>query len=96
MFFFSGFLASNIPVLVMGSPYKPGSILQADEYVCSLPADVRKLALLDLGEDEVTRTKALHQMRENLKNHPVISGCRQGKLSLIKWRPPSLSELTPY
>ncbi|KAK3878038.1 hypothetical protein Pcinc_017298 [Petrolisthes cinctipes] len=64
----------------MGSPYDGGDgcvqVLGADDYVCTLPPEVRKLASADLMENESTRATALHQMRQFVTRNAAITKCR--------------------
>ncbi|KAK8745139.1 hypothetical protein OTU49_000472, partial [Cherax quadricarinatus] len=63
----------------MGSPYgtgEVGEVLGEDEYVCTLPTEVRKIASRDLAEDDATRSVALQHMRNFVTRNPAITKCR--------------------
>ncbi|KAG7175764.1 Alpha-tocopherol transfer protein-like 3 [Homarus americanus] len=63
----------------MGSPFGAGEVsevLGEDDYVCTLPMEVRKLAARDLIEDDNTRTAALQQMRLFVRRNQAITKCR--------------------
>ncbi|XP_063598765.1 alpha-tocopherol transfer protein-like [Penaeus indicus] len=63
----------------MGSPYGAGeayAVLGEDEYVCTLPPEVRKVASRDLMEDEATRVAGLKAMREFVARNTAITKCR--------------------
>ncbi|XP_071521723.1 alpha-tocopherol transfer protein-like [Panulirus ornatus] len=72
----------------MGSPYGVGEVsgvLGPDDYVCTLPPEVRKVASRDLMEDDVTRAAALHQMRQYITRHQAISKCRLDSNFLLRF-----------
>ncbi|ROT83407.1 putative clavesin-2 [Penaeus vannamei] len=63
----------------MGSPYGAAeafAVLGEDEYVCTLPPEVRKVASRDLMEDEATRVAGLKAMREFVARNTAITKCR--------------------
>lgn len=67
----------------MGSPYGAAeafAVLGEDEYVCTLPPEVRKVASRDLMEDEATRVAGLKAMREFVARNTAITKCRLGEL----------------
>lgn len=66
----------------MGSPVESlgaGAVLGPDQYVCTLPQEVCKVAKTLLGEEEQSRTAALLQMRNFVTNHSLITNCRMGE-----------------
>ena len=66
----------------MGSPLgseEAGVVLGPDQYVCTLPAEVCKLAETHLKEEEQARTSGIVQMRNFISSHPLITKCRLGK-----------------
>lgn len=56
-----------------------------DTYKCLLPADVRKVALDELREDENIRDQSLVQMREWINKHPNIKKCRTDAPFLLRF-----------
>ena len=65
----------------MGSPLgseEAGAVLGPDQYVCTLPSEVCKLAQLHLREEEQARETAIVRMRQFISSHPDITKCRMG------------------
>lgn len=61
------------------------AVTENEEYVCTLPEQVQKLAETELREDDNIRSQSLEQMREWIVKHPNIKKCRTGKhLSMKK------------
>lgn len=56
-----------------------------EPYTCPLPADVQKVALDELREDENTRNQSLDQMREWITKHPNIKKCRTDAPFLLRF-----------
>ncbi|XP_066979202.1 clavesin-2 isoform X1 [Macrobrachium rosenbergii] len=73
----------------MGSPYGAcddlSTVLGEDDYVCTLPPPVLKLAAKDLCEDEVSRTNGLQQMRDYIRRNPAITKCRLDANFLLRF-----------
>jgi len=56
-----------------------------DEYVCNLPANVMKIALDELREDQNIRDQSLAQFREWIQKHPNIKKCRTDSNFLLRF-----------
>ncbi|KAM7358519.1 clavesin-1 isoform 2-T3 [Cochliomyia hominivorax] len=56
-----------------------------DPYVCSLPANLKKVAKEELHEDENIRKQALAQFREWIAKHPHIKKCRTDSIFLLRF-----------
>ncbi|XP_045116518.1 clavesin-2-like [Portunus trituberculatus] len=72
----------------MGSPLgseEAGAVLGPDQYVCTLPAEVCKLAETHLKEEEQARTSAIVQMRNFISSHPLITKCRMDGNFLLRF-----------
>ncbi|KAK8381531.1 hypothetical protein O3P69_018546 [Scylla paramamosain] len=72
----------------MGSPLgseEAGAVLGPDQYVCTLPAEVCKLAETHLMEEDRARTSAIVQMRDFISSHPSITKCRMDGNFLLRF-----------
>lgn len=70
----------------MGSPLgslEAGAVLGPDQYVCTLPQEVCKVAEAHLGEEEQSRAAGLQQMRNFVASHPLITKCRMGECASV-------------
>ncbi|XP_065361149.1 clavesin-1 [Calliphora vicina] len=63
----------------------PSNADDYDPYVCSLPADLKKVAKEELHEDENIRKQALAQFREWIGKHPHIKKCRTDTIFLLRF-----------
>lgn len=72
----------------MGSPLgnlEAGAVLGPDQYVCTLPQEVCKVAQVHLGEEEQSRAAGLMQMRNFVASHPLITKCRMDGNFLLRF-----------
>lgn len=55
-------------------------VVDEDEYECTLPEEIQKMAKDELREDKNTRDQALEQMRNWIKMNPRIQNSRLGEI----------------
>ncbi|XP_022904650.2 clavesin-1-like [Onthophagus taurus] len=62
-----------------------GQDISVQDYVCSLPLDVKKVALEELREDESIREQSLEQMRDWINKNTNIKRCRTDAPFLLRF-----------
>ncbi|KAB0796959.1 hypothetical protein PPYR_11020 [Photinus pyralis] len=62
-----------------------GKDVTSEDYVCTLPESLRKVALEELREDDSIRQQSLDQMREWINKNSAIKTCRKDAPFLLRF-----------